>query len=304
MFINTNQLRSFYYASKLRSITLAAQELMVTPPAISVQVKNLEENMGMKLMFRNGNSIELTDIGKTMFKRCHLIFRQIKELEDLVEDLSTGKSGILKIGCPQMPAEYIMPRLIAIFKKTYPGIKMILDQGTSSEMIRDIINHKNELSVVRFMPNDKRLKVKKFASEELVLIAAPGSRIFHNDKISVNLLSTIPLIMRQEGSGTRKVVSDYLLKFKVTPVIGIESASIYLIKELVRQDNGASFLPRSAVIDELKNGNLKAIRILEGSPTIEYGIGYLKRNSLSPGAWAFLRLLDKLDDIIPSGDAL
>jgi DNA-binding transcriptional LysR family regulator len=110
----------------------------------------------------------------------------------------------------------------------------------------------------------------------------------------------MPLILPKEGSATRDVVFEYLRRFKVTPTVTLESASVGLIKELVSQDDGVSFLVRIAVQEDLKNKTLKSVRILEGSPTMEYGIGYLKRASLSPGAWAFLRLLDKLDDIVPT----
>jgi len=299
MILNINQLRAFYYAARLRSITLAAQELMVTPPAISMQVKQLEENLEIKLMFRDGNSIRITEVGKIVFEKCDKIFKEIKDMEDFIEDISTSKMGVLKIGCPQTPAKYIMPRLIAEFKKTYPGIRIILDQGDNSEMLKSILNHKNELAVIRRRGDEKRLKVKSFGSEDLVLVAAPESRNLLVSEISITQLATIPLIVPQEGSATRDVVFEYFQKFKLTPTIIMESGSADLIKEVVAQDNGVSFLVRSAVQNELRLKTLRSIRVLAGSPIIEYGIGYLKRVSLSPGAWAFLRHLDKLDKILP-----
>ncbi len=299
MILNINQLRAFHAAAKLKSITLAAQELMVTPPAISMQVKQLEETLEMRLMFRNGNSIQLTEVGHTIFKRCDRIFKQIKNMEDFLEDISTAKSGVLKMGCPQTPAKYVMPRVITAFNKTYPGVRIVLDQGSSSEMAKTILSHKNELAVIRCGGDEKRLKVKSFGKEELVLVAAPKSQNLPTDETSVTQLSTVPLIIPKEGSATRDVVFEYLRRFKVTPMVILESASVDLIKELVSQDDGVSFLARSAVQKDLKNKTLKSVRILEGSPTIEYGISYLRRASLSPGAWAFLRLLDKLDNILP-----
>ena len=299
MILNINQLRAFYYAARLRSITLAAQELMVTPPAISMQVKQLEENLEIKLMFRDGNSIRITEVGKIVFEKCDKIFKEIKDMEDFIEDISTSKTGVLKIGCPQTPAKYIMPRLIAEFKKTYPGIRIVLDQGDNSEMLKSILNHKNELAVIRRRGDEKKLKVKSFGNEDLVLVAAPESQNLLVSEISITQLATIPLIVPEEGSATRDVVFEYFRKFKVTPTIIMESGSADLIKEVVAQDNGVSFLVRSAVQNELKNKTLRSIRVLAGSPIIEYGIGYLKRVSLSPGAWAFLRHLDKLDKILP-----
>ena len=300
MILNINQLRAFYNAAKLKSITLAAHELMVTPPAITKQVKQFEENLGMRLMVRDRNSIKLTDVGTRLYKRCHRIFERIEEMENFLEDISGSKSGVLRIGSPQLPAKYIMPYLISRFKKAYPSIKIVLDQGTNTELTESILSHRNELAFIRCGTIDKRLKVKAYGNEEITLIAAPNSKNFSNDEISVNQLSTIPLIMPRDGTATREVVLEYLRRFKVTPVVVLESANFDLTKELVKQDNGASFLVKWAVQEELKSKTLKSIRILEGSPTIEYGIGYYKRNALSPEAWAFLRLLDKTEVTVPS----
>ena len=300
MILNINQLRAFYSAAKYMNITKAAQELMVTPPAVSKQIKQLEETIEIRLIFRNGNSMRLTEPGENLFKRCQGIFEQIKETENYLVDISRAKSGVLKIGCPETPAKYFMPPLIAKFKKNYPGIRIVLDQGSSSDMIKSILDHKNELAVVRYRPEEKRIKVKIIATEELILIAAPKSKYIPTNEISVTQLSTIPLILPRYGAATRDVIREYLQKFKMTPIIAMESGNTDLIKQLVSQDDGVSFLVRSTVSEDLNKSKLRSINILAGPPTLEYGIGYLERRSLSPGAWAFLRLLDKYEDLIRS----
>lgn len=292
MILNMNQLRSFYMAAKLNSISRAAQALMVTPPAITMQVKQLEETVGIRLIVRDGNAIRLTDTGELVFKRAEKIFQEIHELEGFLEDVSTGKSGELRIGCPEIPLKSLMP-LIEVFKKTYPGIKITLDQGSNADMIRSIGDHKNELAVIRHRPSNSRLKIKVLWKDEVVLIASPGSVHLPGLEISVSQLSEIPLIIRREGSAVREVVFEYFRKFRVTPLIAMQSGSISLLKQFVQQDQGIGFVEHGAVQDELKSGSLKLVRILEGSPMIEFGIGYRNRRDLSPPAWAFLRLLDK-----------
>jgi DNA-binding transcriptional LysR family regulator len=300
MILNINQLRAFYTAAKHKSVSEAANQLMVTPPAVTMQVKQLEETLGIRLMFRDKNSIRLTEVGETVFKKSKVIFGRITEMENFLEDISRAKSGVLRIGCPPTPAKYVMPRLISMFKKTYPEIRIVLEQGASSNLVKSIERHQSELAVVRCRPDEKRLKVKLFGTEELVLVAAFESRIVATEEISVTNLPDIPLIMPQEGSATRRVVLEYLGRFRITPFVVMESASADLIKELVRQDNGACFLVRSAVQHELKINTLKEVRVLEGAPRIQYGIGYLQRKTLSPAAWAFLRLLDRVGDILPT----
>jgi len=292
MILNMNQLRSFYVAASLKSISGAAQTLMVTPPAITIQVKQLEETIGIRLLVRDGNSIRLTDAGMSVYKRAEIIFQEIHEMEGFLEDMVTGKTGELRIGCPEIPLKRLMP-VIDMFKKTYPGIRIIIDQGLNADMVKSVENHHNELAVIRHRPSTSRLKIKIIWTDEVILIRSPKSVHLSAPEISVTQLSKIPLIIRREGSAVREVVFEYLRKFKVSPLIAMESASVALLKEFVQQDNGAGFIERDAVNDELQNGTLQAVRILEGSPAIEFGIGYRNRKDLSPPAWAFLRLLDK-----------
>jgi DNA-binding transcriptional LysR family regulator len=298
MILNMNQLRAFFMAAQRGSITTAAQELMVTPPAITMQIKHLEKTVGMRLLFREGNSIRLTEAGHSVFKKAKEIFVRIQKLENFLEDISTGKSGELRIGCPQTPASYIMPRLIAAFKDTYPGIKILLDQGSNSEMVQSILKRRNELALIRNVPDDRRLKIKVIGKAEVTLATAAHSKYFPGGEISVTQIAEAPMIVPPEGFAIKDVTFDYLNKFKVKPNLLFESASIGLIMEMIRHDKGISFLPKYA-IDEEKAKGLREVRILEGAPTIEFGIGYLNRRDLSAAAWAFLRLLDKKEDLLP-----
>ena len=292
MILNMNQLRSFHMAAKLKSISKAAQALMVTPPAVTMQVKQFEETIGIRLLVRDGNSIRLTDTGEMVFKRAEKIFREIHEMEGVLEDVSTGKSGELRIGCPEIPLKRLMP-LIDVFKETYPGIRIMLDLGSNADMIKSIEDHRNELAVIRHRPSNSRLKIKVIWRDEVILIASSKSTHLPGSEISVTQLSGIPLILRREGSAVREVIFEYLRKFKVTPLIAMESGSISLLKQFVMQDHGVGFVEQGAIEDEIENGILKLVRVLEGYPVIEFGIGYRNRKDLSPPAWAFLRLLDK-----------
>lgn len=297
MILNMNQLRAFHTAAKYGSITKAAQELMVTPPAITIQIKQLEKTMGIGLLFREGNAVRLTEMGRAVFEKAENIFGEIRVLENFVEDVSTGKSGQLRIGSTQTSAKYIMPPLISAFKDVYPGLKVILDQGSNAEMVKSILDHKNELSCIRNV-YDRRLKVKTIGRTDVVLTAARGSTIFPSQTISISELSRAPLFLPEEGSATRDLIFEYLRRFKVTPSVAIESGNRDFIKELVRQGKGVGFFERYEMEDPAER-DLTEIHILEGAPVMEFGIGYLNRKSLSPGAWAFLRLIDKASELLP-----
>ena len=295
MILNINQLRAFYYVAQTGSVSKAAQELMVTPPAITMQVKQLEETVGIRLLVRQGNAMVPTRAGEEVYKKAERIFQEIHETESLLEDMSRSKRGELRIACPEMPGIRV-PRLIAEFKKAYPGINIIVEQGVDADIVRSVEDRKNELVVLWHRPNTVRLKARAIGKEKLVLIASMSSSWVRGDEISVRDLSEIPLVLKGEGSASRAVVIEYQRKFKVNPQIASESSNVAVIKEIVRQDNAVAFLKREAVEAEINDGWLKVVHILEGSPIVEVGIGYRNRRELSPAAWAFLRLVEKYED--------
>jgi DNA-binding transcriptional LysR family regulator len=293
MFLNVNQLRSFYTAAKWGSITKAAAELMVTPAAITSQVKQLEENIGLKLLFRSGNSMRLTESGSEVFGKIRKVFEDIDDLAVFISDISKGKSGELRVGCSETAAIYVMPRLIAAFQQAYPGIKVIIDRGTTYEMLNSLLDRRNELVVAHYRPDDKRLKMRFMGRKGIALIAANKSALLPEDSISITDLNKIPLIAPVKGSATRDIMSKYLKQFKVSPRIVMETSSIALTKRLVQQDKGVSFVCGDGVIEELSRKRLRGIHIAEGLPSIEYGVGYLNRNDLTEASLAFITVTEK-----------
>jgi DNA-binding transcriptional LysR family regulator len=293
MALNVNQLRSFYTAAKCGSITKAASELMVTPAAVTSQVKQLEENVGLKLLYRAGNSMHLTESGLEIFDRTRKLFDDIDSLEAFIADISKGKSGELKIGCSETAAIYVLPPLISLFQHAYPGIKVIIDRGTTREMIGSLVDRKSELVVAHYRPNDKRLKMRSMGRKQIALIAAKDSMLLPQDSIPIVRLNTVPLIAPVKGSAIREIISKFLNQFKVSPKIVMETSSIALTKTLVQQDKGVSFVCREGVNEELDLKHLREIQLSEELPSIEYGVGYVSRNDLSETALAFIKIIEK-----------
>ena len=303
MYLNLNQLRSFYTAAKTKSITRAAAELSVTPGAVTLQTKQLEEHTGVRLLVRTGNSMQLTDAGSEVFKRAQYIFEQIENLEKFIEDISERKSGVLMIGCSETAAISVVPTLIKEFKKNYPGIKTVIDRGTTKDMIQSLLDRKTELVIVRYRLNDKRLddknlKMQYMGKKEIIMVAARESVLVPKDMILPEELNEIPIILPIKGSATREIVSEHLKKFCVSPKIVMESSSIAFIKEFTRDDEGVSFFCRDVVLNELSEGILKEVRITGCTPYIDYGIAYVNRSDLSQAALAFLKSIEKLKDSI------
>ncbi|KMY67737.1 hypothetical protein AAU61_07570 [Desulfocarbo indianensis] len=298
MILNINQLRAFCTMVRHQSVSKAAGELMVTPPAISMQIKHLESALDMKLVARQGHSMRLTPAGENLWEKAKPIFEQIWALENELEDSAGIKVSNLKIGCPQTQAKYLMPQILAAFNSAHPGVHLCLDQGTSSELVENLIQQRNELAIVRNIPNETRFKIKPMFQIELTLVAAPEKFNSADNKISVKQLDSLPLILTQVGSASRNVVMEYLSTHRVRPMVVMESASVDLIKELVGQGQGLGFVVRYAVLDELRKGKLKALRLAEGSPFLDVGVGYVTQRNLSSSAWHFLRFLDNNQALI------
>jgi DNA-binding transcriptional LysR family regulator len=294
MALNMNQLRSFYTAAKCESITEAASELMVTPAAITSQVKLLEENIGLKLLFRSGNSMRLTDSGNEVYEKIKKIFEAVDQLEVFISDISREKTGKLRIGCSETAAIYVIPGLLPVFQMEYPEIRVIIDRGTTHEMIKSLMDRKIDLLVAHYRTDEKRFKMRYMGKKKISLVAAMQSAHLTRDSMSISDLEKVPLIMPAKGSATRKIIQNYLQQHKVAPKIVMETSSIALTKTLVQQDEGVSFVCYQGVEEEICQKKLKEISILELLPGIPYGVGYLNRNDLSEASLAFIRIFEKV----------
>ena len=282
-------------SAKFKSVTRAAQELMVTPPAVTMQVKRLEKMLDLKLMYREGNKIHLTDMGDKVFQESKKIFQQVEEVENYLINISAKKTGTLRIGSHQTTAKYVMPRFISKFNELYPFINIILSTCSTGELIKKILGHDIDLALMVKKSDQNRIRIKKIRSEEVLLIAAPNSRFVKQSEITMAQLSSLPLILREEGTSVRYIVSEFFNKFSTRPNIEMQLSSHHLIKEFVKKDVALSFLEKFAIREEIKRKTLKVVRIAEGSPKIDLGIGYLEQELLSPTAKAFLRMLDEID---------
>lgn len=292
--LNINQLRSFYTAAKFESISLAASELMVTPAAITSQVKLLEESIGLKLLFRSGHSMRLTDSGRKTYEKIRVIFEQIDQLEVFMSNLSKGKTGTVRIGCSETAALYVIPKFLTVFQMEYPEIRVIIDRGTTHEMLRMLMDRKIDFLLAYYSIGEKRFKMRYLGEKKISLVASMQSVRLTRETISIAELENVPLIIPVEGSATRKIIQKYLRQHGITPKIVMETPSIVLTKMLVQNDEGVSFVCRKGVEEELAKKKLKEIYIQELVPGIPYGIGYLKRRDLSEASLSFIRIIEKV----------
>jgi len=146
--LNFNQFRVFYYAAKNLSFTAAAGELFISQPAVTAQMKSFEEFCSLKLFKKRGRRIYLTDEGKSLYAYAAKIFKYEKEIEHTIDDMRELKRGILSLGTTKAYARYFMPLMITTFHKSYPNIKIQLNEGSSLDMIHSLLDFKIEVAVI------------------------------------------------------------------------------------------------------------------------------------------------------------
>lgn len=291
--INFNQLRVFYQTAKYQSCTVAAEKLYITQPAVTAQVKLLEDYCNLKLFKKKGRRIYLTDEGKTLYGYVRDIFKYEKEIESVIEEMRELKRGILRLGTSKAYARYFMPTLLTHFREAHPQIKIHLDEGSAQDMIQSLLDLENEVAFIAKVEDHPNLCFIPFSHEELVLILPPNHRLAQNESISLGDLGDESIIMKERGSGTRKLVNHLFEHRGIAPNILMETSNTEFIKELVQRGDGVSFVIREAVVAELQEKKLATVPIKGERFFLDVSIAYLKNQPLSPPAQAFLDKLPK-----------
>jgi len=306
--LNFNQLRVFYHAAKKLNFTLAANELFITQPAVTFQMKAFEEFCNLKLFKKRARRLFLTDEGRALLEYAEKIFKYEKEIENAIEDMRELKRGVLSLGTTKAYARYFMPLMLSSFHEKYPKIKIQLNEGSSLEMTYSLLDFKIEVAVVAKAGELPEVDFFPFSKEEMAVIVAPGHPFTKKKSISFKDLANEPFIMKEKGSGTRKLVEELFSNTDCTPDILMETSNTEFIKQLVQRGEGVSFLVKEAVAAEIKEKKLAQVALKGRTPFLEVSIAYLKGQVLSPPARAFVDTLRKLktedEDMHPMGIGL
>ena len=292
--INFNQLRVFHQAAQNMNFTAAAKKLCITQPAVTAHIKLFEDFSNLKLFQKRGRKIYLTDEGKALYDYTRKIFEYEKEIEDLIDDLKELKRGTLRLGTSKSYARYFMPFLITSFRDAYPHIKIYLDEGSALDMIHSLLDFRNEVAVIAKVEDNPDIYFIPFSYEELVLILAPEHQLARKRFITLAELAEKPIIMKERGSGTRKLVNALFNDNGTSPEILMETSNEEFIKQLVQRGDGVSFVVRETAAVELQEKKLATVPIKGRRVFLEVSIAYLRNQHLSPPAQAFLDILLKI----------
>ncbi len=292
--LNFNQLRVFYHVAKRLNYTHAASDLFISQPAVTAQMKAFEAYCGFKVFKKKGRKNWLTDEGKSLFKYASTIFAIEKDIENAVDDMRRLNRGVLRIGTTKAYARYFMPLMLSAFHGKYPKIKIELNEGSSHEMALSLLEFKNEVAVIAKTGEIDEIRYIPFSQEEMVLVTAPDHPFTKKETINFKILSDVPFIMKDRGSGTRRLVDSLFEQKNCRPEILMEVSNTEFIKELVHRGDGVSLLVSETVEAELAEGKLAAIPVKGENIYLDVSICYLADQQLSPSARAFVTTLEQL----------
>ena len=300
--MNLKQLEAFYLVVKRKSVTRAAEDLNVTQPAVTIQVKSLEKSLNLKLIQHLGKRVQLTEAGELLYQYADKIFDLAGEAKEKMRDFKKLMRGTLKIGTTKNYARYIMPSLLSEFQRRFPRIKVILDEGNSEDMAGSILDMKNELALISQLNLDRRIKSLFFSTVEFVLVASPEHRFSRRESISLRELNGEPVILREKGSGSRAAILRKFQEYGIWPSVIIEASSLDFIVGYVKQNKAVSFMFEPDIKEELDRGTLRVVPIEEGNIIFFTDVIYYGEKPLSPPAQTFLKMVNELKGelILPS----
>lgn len=290
--INLNQLRAFYTVAKNGSYTIAAEKLFISQPAVTAQIKLFEKYHDLSLFKKQRRKLILTHIGNILFEKARLIFDIEDEVENTLTQVKELNLGILELGCTKAYAEHIMPSIISVFHRAYPNIKIILEEGSSMAIINNLLEFKNEVVVVAQMEvNVPRIRFIPFSQEEIVIVLPANHQLTQKKEIKFCDIITEPIIMKGEGSGTRKKILDLYKGHNTIPNIFMESDNTRFIIDLVERGEGISFLVKPAIDQKVKEKKLAWRKLKDNQMFLDVSFGFLKNTPLSPAAKAFYEVV-------------
>jgi DNA-binding transcriptional LysR family regulator len=249
------------------SFRKAAEELYLTQPAVSLQIKALEEDLGVQLFDRTGPRIALTDAGRTLLNYARQVNVLLVQAEHEISALSGDLAGRLALGASTTIAQYVLPRLLGGFRREYPRVQPTLISGNTEQIVSAVAQQKVALGLIEGPAHSRDVKTQPFLVDELVLIVPAAHEWAERASIQCSEIASTPLVMRERGSGTRRVVELALEHHHVKRgelQIVMELDSVEAIKSAVDAGLGAGFVSRWAIAKDLRAGSSLKIVAIEG----------------------------------------
>jgi LysR family transcriptional regulator, low CO2-responsive transcriptional regulator len=286
-----HQLQIFLKISQTQSITKAAEELHLTQPAVSIQLKNLQAQFEIPLTEVVGRKLFITDFGKEIAIAAEKILNEVHAINFKTLAYKGQITGRLKISTVST-GKYVMPFFLADFLRSHEGVDLLLDVTNKTKVIESLEQNEVDFSLVSVLPENLQVDKIQLMQNKLFLVGNMD-RSFKSKTHSQSIFEKIPLIYREQGSGTRHVMESYIEKHHLPVRKKMELTSNEAVKQAVIAGLGYSIMPLIGIKNELSDGDLQIIPV-QGFPIKStWHLIWLKNKSFSPAAEAYLAYLQK-----------
>ncbi len=260
------QLRVFESAARHLSLTRAAEELHLTVPAVSIQVRQLEGHAKAALFERAGRRLHLTQAGEEVLAHTREVLAHIRGAEEAIAELDALGRGLLDVAVISA-GDHFFPWLVAAFREDHPGIRVRITVQNRDELLERLAAHEMDLAVMSHPPSGPGFAATAFAPHPHVIVAAPGHALAGRRRVPLAALAGAPLLTREAGSATRLAMDQAFAEGGVVPRIEMEIASNETIKQAVAAGLGIGFLSAHAVRNEVERGTLAVVDV-QGFPVM------------------------------------
>ena len=285
--INLHQLATFQIVAKHRSYVRAAQELHFSQPAVSAQIRQLEENLGVKLFDKIGRKTHLTQAGQELYHYSLKIASLIEETLDIMEALRSPNHGRLSIGADTTVGTYVIPGFLGQFHRVYPDVEITLEVVNRGYLVESLLNNRVDMVIMGKIPTEAAVFMAPFADNELVLVAPPTHRVAGWGRVPFAELAREHFLLREEGSGTRAALEGAFQEAGLPLQVSMHMGNNSAIKQAVAAGLGVALISRVALDMELETNRLVILDV-EGFPIMrQWRLVHLQEKNLSATASAF-----------------
>jgi DNA-binding transcriptional LysR family regulator len=289
--INLDQLRIFQAVAQSRSFTYAAELVHLTQPGISKHIKQMEAYFGLPLFDRSGKKVALTESGEILLEATQEVMAIIDAAERRIDDLKGLRGGRLRLGSSFPVGVYLLPPVLAEFRRRYPAVEVTLDISLSERVEAKLLANELDLGLVSYDARDPRLLTRAFMTDELIAIAPPHHPWATRRRIKPQDLAEETFIVAAQGAGTRAVVEERLKAQGIILTNVLDFGNLEGVKHAVEAGLGVSIQAKSVVQRELAAGSLRGIRLTGMEASIQFFYTCRKRAHLSNSARALVALL-------------
>jgi DNA-binding transcriptional LysR family regulator len=259
--MNLNHLAVFHAVAQTGSMTLGAERLDISQPAVSKQVQDLERALGTHLFDRIGRRVRLSGAGEVLADYARRLFALAHEAEEAMADVRVAGRGRLALGASTTIGTYLLPGVLAEFWRRHPRVELLVRIENTEQVHRRLLEHELDLGLTEGLVEEEGLEAEVFHQDELVLIAAPGHRLAGQPRVALSAVREEPFIWREPGSGTRAVEERALARLQVPVQAAMALGSTEAIKRVVAEGVGLAVVSKLAVCAECAAGTLTVLPV-------------------------------------------